>query len=199
MTKTKHTWIVFKRFLKELTNLRSRTSVFFRTILVYVGLTWLSIVNAMQKDEIRKLTMTVSDLKIEMAEYRIENKNLQLRESAMLTAINDLPIPVWTKEKKPQGYIMRYLNKSYADEFLAPRGFSYWDYIGETDYAVWDDDTAKAFQRNDSITARYGIPYLFTEFIPDSLGVRHNWLIGKYPQVLNDSVQFISGIAIQRQ
>lgn len=55
----------------------------------------------------------------------------------------------WIKEFVDGKFIMRYLNLEYERIFLIPNGKSRSDYIGNTDYDVWSEEIAKAYERHD--------------------------------------------------
>ncbi|MDC6350695.1 hypothetical protein PP178_03960 [Zeaxanthinibacter sp. PT1] len=170
----------------------------YRILVLYAATSISFFWNMNNQAVIETLSVEVRELTYNLHRYKVENKMLMMRESALLEALADIPIPIWVKESSDRGFIVRYVNRAYVDEFLKPRGYTYFDYINETDYAVWDSVTAKQFQYNDSLTVALGNATAFPEMVPDSLGIRRRWIVGKTPKNFQDSIWFVAGTAVRK-
>lgn len=108
-------------------------------------------------------------------------------------ATDEFPDAAWYKSVST-GRVL-YVNDAYERSFLLPRGFTKNDYVGKTDYAVWDSAIAKKFIENDQLVARTGKPMNLSETIVDSTGVRIRIKLKKFPVFLGGEVVIVGGIA----
>lgn len=120
---------------------------------------------------------------------------LQNKLTMMETAHYDLPFPQWLKDMDG---VMLSLNSAYEKEFLQPVGKNVNDYIGKTDYEIWDAETAKQYRINDllafSSTDKF---WRGVEPLKTSNGIEYkNWLIVKYVRYAGKIPIGIAGLAI---
>ena len=126
---------------------------------------------------IRELQKQVDDLSIK----------LQLMESAH----NDLPVPQWLKDTHGR---MLSINNPYTEVFGKTRE----EYIGSTDWEVWDKPTARQFTKNDSEVFKSKKVLHTIEMVPMPHGGAEEWEIMKYPRYAGNIIIGIGGIAWKR-
>lgn len=102
------------------------------------------------------------------------------------------PWPSWIKDV--EGNII-FINKSYEEIFLKPRGFSRFDYVGKTDYAVWPKEIADAFSENDRTVKRTKERWEGIEKVGTNGSSEDYWII-KYPIIYNREVIGVAGMSV---
>lgn len=164
-----------------------------------------------KKDKINEFELLLNIYKTELdtqrAEYNVVRAELdqykdkvnieivQLRNKVELleSAHQDLPLPMWLKDSNG---IMMALNSEYEETFLIPNGKSKDDYIGKTDFDVWDKTTATIFNNHDKMVFRTGKKFDGVEEVPDINGDKHKWRIIKYVRYSGRTKIGIAGIAL---
>lgn len=130
------------------------------------------------------LDAALSKLSATVAEAKTNARHS--RETALLLALRAWldcrSTPAWLKS--PDTREMLYINPAYTEQF----GISYPEYGGQTDCAVWDDDTAEGFCKNDLIVLAAGREM---EFVEDVAGVLYR--IRKWPASLDGIVLGVAG------
>lgn len=110
-----------------------------------------------------------------------------------------MPLPAWIKvyDKNNDQFIMQKINRAYEDQ---------WDisdirYAGRPDSAIWDEATAKMFDKHDRAVKNILNPIIVIESIPNDISKlsdgRSDWIVAKFPVSLN-GVEYnaVGGIAI---
>lgn len=127
---------------------------------------------------------------IKILHDKVENLNSLIREldSALLrsNAISlAFPFPFWYKSSDGR---MRLLNDEYCKTFKKCRE----DYIGKTDFEVWDEEKAKLFEINDKSTllSQLGYNVYYSSEVEDSIVIK--WRIPG----LTKEESYIAGIAV---
>lgn len=128
------------------------------------------------RDEVQKLRDAVGDL----------SSKIVLLESAHIS----FPFPMWLKSLDGR---MLVVNSAYESVFLMPKGLDASDYVGKTDFDVWDTSTATSFQKNDLATYHSERGYL--RVLEDIEGVKY--IVVKYVRRWDKSVLGIGGVAIK--
>ena len=127
---------------------------------------------------------------IKILHDKVENLNSLIREldSALLrsNAISlAFPFPFWYKSSDG---IMRLLNDEFCETFKKCRE----DYIGKTDFEVWDEEKAKLFEIDDKATllSQLGYNVYYSSEVEDSIVIK--WRIPG----LTKEESYIAGIAV---
>ena len=127
---------------------------------------------------------------IKILHDKVESLNSLIREldSALLrsNAISLVfPFPFWYKSSDGR---MRLLNDEYCRTFKKCRE----DYIGKTDFEVWDEEKAKLFEINDKTTllSQLGYNVYYDNEVEDSIVIK--WRIPG----LTKEESYIAGIAV---
>ena len=127
---------------------------------------------------------------IKILHDKVESLNSLIREldSALLrsNAISlDFPFPFWYKSSDGR---MRLLNDEYCRTFKKCRE----DYIGKTDFEVWDEEKAKVFENNDKSTllSQLGYNVYYDNEVDDSIVIK--WRIPG----LTKEESYVAGIAV---
>lgn len=141
--------------------------------------------NGILKQENKK----ISDLEREV--YELRQKVLLLESSTQ-----NLPIPMWLKDLNG---IMLALNPAYEQDFLLPRGFSSREYIGQSDYNIWNKEIADSFTANDRWVIKNKKVFYGYEVVPDGTGKLKTWYIIKYPRYASGVLVGIAGVAIREK
>lgn len=112
------------------------------------------------------------------------------RETALLVALRAWmdcrSTPAWLKS--PDLREMLYINPAYTEKF----GITYPGYGGQPDSAVWDDDTAAAFCKND---LRVLAANTEMEFIEDVGGIMYR--VRKWPAAIDGVVLGVAGECLE--
>ena len=112
----------------------------------------------------------------------------------ILTAINnDIPVPIWLKS--PDGKMI-FVNAEYERVFLLPIGKSSKDYVGKSDFEIWDSATAIQYRNNDIKALRSYAPLYITELIPMQGTKPKPLRVVKYIQKKDGRVIGIGGVGI---
>ncbi|MFC0605908.1 hypothetical protein [Winogradskyella pulchriflava] len=132
----------------------------YKTLLTYSGLAFLTVSNFyLRKD--------VLSLEVELQAIKSENKALIADMVYFNRSFEDFPLPVWQKVKRDGQFVMQYVNKAYYQKYLEPRGYSRYDYMGSTDFDIYDYKTASLFYARDLTLALDGDWKRFDESILD--------------------------------
>ena len=157
---------------------------FYRTNRILKENEFIKIINYQRAD----INAFKSEIKI--LHDKVENLNSLIREldSALLrsNAISlDFPFPFWYKSSDGR---MRLLNDEYCKTFKKCRE----DYIGKTDFEVWDKEKAKLFEINDKTTllSQLGYNVYYDNEVEDSIVIK--WRIPG----LTKEESYIAGIAV---
>lgn len=144
---------------------------------------------------------TLDRLKIVEAKYDAllnENQNLkhqistlQLQYIHSKSIQESYPWPAWTKDEK--GTVI-YANQAYVDWYLTPRGYTLFDYVGKTDYAVWSKDIAQNFRSHDLQVFTSGKPQIFTEKVESPNGQILEIKFLKYVRKVNNIPVGVAGM-----
>lgn len=140
--------------------------------------------NRRLREEEEKNAALIRDLQRKVDDLTIK---LQLMESAH----NDLPVPQWLKDTHGR---MLSINDPYTQVFGKTRE----EYIGNTDWEVWDKQTARQFTKNDSEVYRTRKVMHTIEMVPMPNGASEEWEIMKYPRYAGNIIIGIGGIAWKR-
>lgn len=132
----------------------------YKTALTYSGLIFLTVSNFF-------LRRDIIDLEVQLQELKSENKSLISDMVYFNRSFEDFPLPVWQKVKRDDEFVMQYVNKSYYQNYLQPRGFDRYDYMGSTDFDIYDFKTASLFYARDLSLAIDGDWQRFDESILD--------------------------------
>ena len=157
---------------------------FYRTNRILKENEFIKIINYQRAD----INAFKSEIKI--LHDKVENLNNLIREldSALLrsNAISlAFPFPFWYKSSDGR---MRLLNDEYCKTFKKCRG----DYIGKTDFEVWDEEKAKTFEHNDKATllSQLGYNVYYDNEVEDSIVIK--WRIPG----LTKEESYVAGIAV---
>lgn len=138
-------------------------------------------------------------LRLELQKDRemIDKLNKKVNQQAIQimlleSAHNDHPFPMWLKGVDGE---MLSINPAYEDVFLAPRGKSMGDYIGQNDYNVWPKEIADKFWQNDLRVIRTRKTWRGREDIMNAAGGIEQWNIIKYPRFSGRTIIGIAGMA----
>jgi len=116
------------------------------------------------------------------------------QNTTLLTAVKyDIPVPMWLKDSKGK---MVFINNEYERLFLFPVGKTMEDYIGKTDYDIWDKETAEQYRKNDIRAMQSQNPIYTTELIPMAGTLPKELRVVKYPQKKDGRTIGIGGIGI---
>lgn len=154
------------------------------------------------RDEILNLKLEVAKLTEQISSKDRQIGLMQAQLDLMKTAYPDLPIPLWLKDTN--GYMIS-LNDAYEKAFLIPQGKHRGDYINKHDIAIWSEDIADTFKKNDIIAVEKGDKVrLVFEKVGQSkskkqLNILSNWEFLKYPKFIDGTLVGIGGIAIPKE
>ena len=131
--------------------------------------------------------------KIADLEKRISNLNTKLL--IMESAGMNIPLPTWLKDLDGT---MLAINDSYELYFLKPIGKKKEDYIGKTDFDIWDEDVAKVYKENDLAVLHSEKKIWFGEepIVLNGKDVTKDWKTLKYVRFAGDLEIGIGGMAI---
>lgn len=115
------------------------------------------------------------------------NEVRQLKTTIVLehTLISDIPADVWIKDKQ---FRMVYVNKHYEKTHLLPRNLSAFDYIGKTDFEIWDTAIAKGYRMKDEKGLKSKEPTIEVEIVVDGLGNKRKYKTISFPRRIGDEV-----------
>lgn len=149
------------------------------------------ILDTLQKDNER--------LRVLVEEYKQEVKTLTQRVSRQelnLLALDashyNHPWPAWIKGSDGTVIV---LNKAYEENFLNPRGYNKFDYMGHNDESVWPKEVADEFHKNDRLVSSTKEVWEGIEKI-ENHELLEDWWIVKYPILYNMEVIGIAGTAV---
>lgn len=126
----------------------------------------------------------------EIAKLKRQVDDLQRQVVLMQSAHESLPIPQWLKDLNG---VMLSINEPYSRVFKKTRS----EYIGKTDFEVWDEATAKKFTANDRQVMKTEQPLYTIE--PVNMGSHtEDWYILKYPRYSGSTLVGVGGIAYQK-
>jgi hypothetical protein len=147
------------------------------------------------KAEVIKLREEVEYLKTDSQQKREDVQNLRNQLLIFESSHIDIPVPMWLKDTNG---VMLFLNEEYSRTLLQPIGKQSSDYIGFTDFDVWDKATAKEFRSHDKDVMRKKKAVQFKEIWEGSNGNIYEGTVLKYPRFLNrNTVIGIGGIILE--
>lgn len=195
------------------------TDGIFSTIITFLGggaaigfLTWLinnrkdrreglkQIIDLYKEDNVR-LRQEFEELKSLFEMHRERNivnekqneqmiQQLRIQVNIMESTHLDLPIPQWLKDT--QG-IMLSINTAYEDAF----GVKSMDYVGKTDYEIWDKEIADGFTANDKAVMLTKKHIQQQELIRNEFH-EGRWEVVKFPRYEGRTLIGIGGIAFKQ-
>lgn len=107
----------------------------------------------------------------------------------------DLPLPMWLKSIEGT---MLSVNSAYEETFLEPRGYTMMDIIGKKEVAVWPEDSARAFHKNDQKVLRTKTKWMGKEILSGEEGHPEEWVVLKFVRKSGNTVIGIGGIAFRK-
>jgi len=147
------------------------------------------------KTEVVKLREEVELLKNDSQQKKESLQNLRNQLLIFESSHVDIPVPMWLKDTKGT---MLFLNEEYSRILLNPIGKTTGDYIGFTDFDVWDKATAKAFVSHDKEVMRKRKSVQFKETWRGANGTLYEGSVLKYPRFLNNkTIIGIGGIILE--
>lgn len=151
--------------------------------------------NKRLRDENQKHLQTQNDLYKKLAEHERKISALNTKLLIMESAYMHIPVPSWLKDLDGT---MLALNEAYEDNFLKPLGLCRADYIGKTDYDIWDDETAKEYQQNDVkvLNSIEKVWFGKEKIVLNGVDVTDQWKMLKYVRFAGDLEIGIGGMAI---
>jgi hypothetical protein len=151
--------------------------------------------NKRLREENQKHLQTQNDLYKKLAEHERKISALNTKLLIMESAYMHIPIPSWLKDLDGT---MLALNEAYEDNFLKPLGLCRADYLGKTDFDIWDEDVAKEYQQNDVAVLQSPEKVWFGDerIIINGVDVTKEWKTLKYVRFAGDLEVGIGGMAI---
>lgn len=145
-------------------------------------------------DELKKdhdlLKIEVKAIRKQLQESEKETTTLRHQLMIFEGSHGDIPLPIWLKDTNG---VMLYLNDEYERRILQPIGLTKEDYIGRTDFDVWDKHIAQNFVNNDLEVMRRKKPVEFDEeWSSGSQGFIGKLI--KYPRFMNSGSRTVIGI-----
>lgn len=151
--------------------------------------------NKRLRDENQKHLQTQNDLYKKLADHERKISALNTKLLIMESAYMHIPVPSWLKDLDGT---MLALNEAYEDNFLKPLGLCRADYIGKTDFDIWDEETAKEYQQNDVkvLNSIEKVWFGKEKIILNGVDVTDQWKMLKYVRFAGDLEIGIGGMAI---
>lgn len=151
--------------------------------------------NKRLRDENQKHLQTQNDLYKKLAEHERKISALNTKLLIMESAYMHIPVPSWLKDLDGT---MLALNEAYEDNFLKPLGLCRADYIGKTDFDIWDEETAKEYQENDVkvLNSIEKVWFGKEKIVLNGVDVTDSWKMLKYVRFAGDLEIGIGGMAI---
>lgn len=151
--------------------------------------------NKRLRDENQKHLQTQNDLYKKLADHERKISALNTKLLIMESAYMHIPVPSWLKDLDGT---MLALNEAYEDNFLKPLGLCRADYIGKTDFDIWDDETAKEYQQNDVkvLNSIEKVWFGKEKIVLNGVDVTDQWKMLKYVRFAGDLEIGIGGMAI---
>lgn len=119
---------------------------------------------------------------------RKEAEALRQSDERLRALMDHNPSLVFLKDEDGK-YV--YLNQAYETQFVSSK-----DWMGKTDFDIWDQASAELFRQNDAITLNSGQAQQFLEDSRDREGKRHCWLCFKFPFTDSKNRKYVGGIGI---
>lgn len=151
--------------------------------------------NKRLREENQKHLQTQNDLYKKLAEHERKISALNTKLLIMESAYMHIPVPSWLKDLDGT---MLALNEAYEDNFLKPLGLSRADYVGKTDFDIWDEETAKEYQQNDVkvLNSIEKVWFGKEKIVLNGVDVTDQWKMLKYVRFAGDLEIGIGGMAI---
>lgn len=151
--------------------------------------------NKRLRDENQKHLQTQNDLYKKLAEHERKISALNTKLLIMESAYMHIPVPSWLKDLDGT---MLALNEAYEDNFLKPLGLCRADYIGKTDFDIWDEETANEYQQNDVkvLNSIEKVWFGKEKIVLNGVDVTDQWKMLKYVRFAGDLEIGIGGMAI---
>lgn len=100
------------------------------------------------------------------------------------------PFASWVKNRNG---IMMTVNEAYEETFLKPRGLTKFQYLGYKDNAVWPDNLAEEYAKNDAYVMEQQVEWRGHETVMLK-SKKVQWRISKWP-IFDDTGRKVVGIA----
>lgn len=151
--------------------------------------------NKRLRDENQKHLQTQNDLYKKLADHERKISALNTKLLIMESAYMHIPVPSWLKDLDGT---MLALNEAYEDNFLKPLGLCRADYIGKTDFDIWDEETANEYQQNDVkvLNSIEKVWFGKEKIVLNGVDVTDQWKMLKYVRFAGDLEIGIGGMAI---
>ena len=151
--------------------------------------------NKRLREENEKHLQTQNDLYKKLADHERKISALNTKLLIMESAYMHIPVPSWLKDLDGT---MLALNEAYEDNFLKPLGLSRADYVGKTDFDIWDEETAKEYQQNDVkvLNSIEKVWFGKEKIVLNGVDVTDQWKMLKYVRFAGDLEIGIGGMAI---
>ena len=151
--------------------------------------------NKRLREENQKHLQTQNDLYKKLAEHERKISALNTKLLIMESAYMHIPVPSWLKDLDGT---MLALNEAYEDNFLKPLGLCRADYIGKTDFDIWDEETARQYQENDVrvLNSIEKVWFGKEKIVLNGVDVTNDWKMLKYVRFAGDLEIGIGGMAI---
>lgn len=152
-------------------------------------------VNKDQDEKFREHETLYDDAKRAIVKLTEEINKLKTKILLLESTHIDFPFPAWFKDNSLK---MMALNQSYEDVFLKPRGLTMMDYIGKTDFDIYEDHIATKYVENDKRVLKHhsdvwmGDEPLFV----NNEDVSHRFRVVKFKRYSGNTVIGIGGFAI---
>ena len=148
----------------------------------------LEIVIKLLQEDNKRLREREESNSIEIDKLKISVSNLQNKIILLESTTNEMPFPMWLKDRD---LVMLSVNTKYSEVF----GVSADQYVGKTDFEVWDEKTAQEFRTNDERVLFGGLVFYGTENVTVN-GKKIDLLVVKYPRKIGNIIIGIAGLAI---
>ena len=151
--------------------------------------------NKRLREENEKHLQTQNDLYKKLADHERKISALNTKLLIMESAYMHIPVPSWLKDLDGT---MLALNEAYEDNFLKPLGLCRADYVGKTDFDIWDEETAKEYQENDVrvLNSIEKVWFGKEKIVLNGVDVTNDWKMLKYVRFAGDLEIGIGGMAI---
>ena len=151
--------------------------------------------NARLREENKEHERRQNELYKKIAEHEKKLSALNAKLLVMESSYMHIPLPSWLKDIDGT---MLAVNDAYERYFLIPNGFSKSDYVGQTDFDVWNEEVAQQYIDNDILVLQSEKKIWFGRelIIIKNVDVSDNWRVLKYVRYAGNVAIGIAGLAI---